>query len=468
MENNGGHSRFGHQPGEPFDSGEQSQNNGQPHHSDPWGQQSTEGFQRPTDLHWAEDFGPFGARNATGYVTPHDQFQHNAPQGQQAPGYASPEAVGGAEGQPHIFPAPPAQRPKKNWSTGAVVAMVIGAAVVASATTFALGGLQESQTITNTLTEGQPSSGTSRLPEPGTTAEVAQKVTPSVVQIQVQTARGGEEGSGSIFTNDGMILTNNHVVGAAAQNGRIQVVLHDGRILPAEFVAADPQTDIAVIKAKGAKNLQSMSMGDSDAINVGEPIAAIGSPLGLNSTVTSGIVSAKNRPVQAAGEGGGESSLIDAIQTDAAINPGNSGGALVNMNGELVGIPTVIATLGGQGTSGSIGLGFAIPSNQAVRIAKQLIDKGEATHPVIGAQINTAARVIGAEVVEVTRGGPAEKAGLKKGDVVLKVDDRPIDSGVGLIAAIRSHEVGDTVRLTVREGNDGPERELNVTLSDAQ
>lgn len=265
-----------------------------------------------------------------------------------------------------------------------------------------------------------------------------------------------------------MILTNNHVVGAAAQNGRIQVVLHDGRILPAEFVAADPQTDIAVIKAKGAKNLQSMSMGDSDAINVGEPIAAIGSPLGLNSTVTSGIVSAKNRPVQAAGEGGGESSLIDAIQTDAAINPGNSGGALVNMNGELVGIPTVIATLGGQGTSGSIGLGFAIPSNQAVRIAKQLIDKGEATHPVIGAQINTAARVIGAEVVEVTRGGPAEKAGLKKGDVVLKVDDRPIDSGVGLIAAIRSHEVGDTVRLTVREGNDGPERELNVTLSDAQ
>ena len=306
------------------------------------------------------------------------------------------------------------------------------------------------------------------MPEPGTTAEVAQKVTPSVVQIQVQTARGGEEGSGSIFTNDGMILTNNHVVGAAAQNGRIQVVLHDGRILPAEFVAADPQTDIAVIKAKGAKNLQSMSMGDSDAINVGEPIAAIGSPLGLNSTVTSGIVSAKNRPVQAAGEGGGESSLIDAIQTDAAINPGNSGGALVNMNGELVGIPTVIATLGGQGTSGSIGLGFAIPSNQAVRIAKQLIDKGEATHPVIGAQINTAARVIGAEVVEVTRGGPAEKAGLKKGDVVLKVDDRPIDSGVGLIAAIRSHEVGDTVRLTVREGNDGPERELNVTLSDAQ
>ncbi|HJD48706.1 MAG TPA: PDZ domain-containing protein, partial [Candidatus Corynebacterium intestinavium] len=147
-----------------------------------------------------------------------------------------------------------------------------------------------------------------------------------------------------------------------------------------------------------------------------------------------------------------------------AINPGNSGGALVNLKGELVGIPTVIATLGGGGTSGSIGLGFAIPSNQAVRIAKQLIDNGKAVHPLIGAQINTASRYVGAEVMEVNSGSPADKAGLKKGDVVRKVDDRLIDTGVGLIAAIRSHEVGDTVKLTVLPGGSGPEKQLDVTL----
>ena len=382
------------------------------------------------------------------------------------PGYP-PQAGAGEPGE-NSLNAPPKE--KKRWSTGAVAALMVGAVVLASGTTFALSAMQgtNSTRSVNTLDSaptGNEDTSSSRLEESGTIAQVADKVTRSVVQIQVQTARGGEEGSGSIFTNDGMILTNNHVVGAAAEgNAKMQVITADGRVLPAKFIAADPQTDIAFIKAEGADNLQPMAMGDSNAINVGETVAAIGSPLGLNSTVTSGIVSAKDRPVQAAGEDGGEGSLIDAIQTDAAINPGNSGGALVNLKGELVGIPTVIATLGGGGTSGSIGLGFAIPSNQAVRIAKQLIDNGKATHPMIGAQINTASRYVGAEVMEVNPGSPAEKAGLEKGDVVRKVDDRLIDTGVGLIAAIRSHEVGDTVKLTVLPGGRGPEKQLDVTL----
>ena len=245
---------------------------------------------------------------------------------------------------------------------------------------------------------GNEDTSTSRLEESGSIAQVANKVTRSVVQIQVQSARGGEEGLIHLHQrrHDFTKITSL----PPPRGAKMQVITSDGRVLPAKFIAADPQTDIAVIKAEGADNLQPMAMGDSNAINVGETVAAIGSPLGLNSTVTSGIVSAKDRPVQAAGEDGGEGSLIDAIQTDAAINPGNSGGALVNLKGELVGIPTVIATLGGGGT-GSIGLGFAIPSNQAVRIAKQLIDNGKAVHPLIGAQINTASRYVGAEVMEV-------------------------------------------------------------------
>ena len=451
----------------------------------------------------ASDFGPFGHNGHTGRGEAGAQYDHGgwagdaqdnqpAQWGQSNTGYTQPHQVQNPQGPqplqqgmqapqhqqalPHEPGYPPQAGPsvpgegtltdppkeKKRWSTGAVAALMVGAVVLASGTTFALTSMQGSSSTrsVNTLDSaptGNEDTSTSRLEESGSIAQVANKVTRSVVQIQVQSARGGEEGSGSIFTNDGMILTNNHVVGAAAKGGaKMQVITSDGRVLPAKFIAADPQTDIAVIKAEGADNLQPMAMGDSNAINVGETVAAIGSPLGLNSTVTSGIVSAKDRPVQAAGEDGGEGSLIDAIQTDAAINPGNSGGALVNLKGELVGIPTVIATLGGGGTSGSIGLGFAIPSNQAVRIAKQLIDNGKAVHPLIGAQINTASRYVGAEVMEVNSGSPADKAGLKKGDVVRKVDDRLIDTGVGLI--------GDTVKLTVLPGGSGPEKQLDVTL----
>jgi len=350
--------------------------------------------------------------------------------------------------------------------------MVVAVGIAASAVTGVImnntgsGGSSDGTTFSTQVVGDREQ--TSSTPEDGTIEGVADKVLPSVVSIQVTSGQSGAEGSGSIISSDGMILTNNHVVAEAdGRDSQMTVTTNDGKQYEAEVVATDPQTDIAVIQARDASDLTPITIGDPDSVAVGQSVVAVGSPLGLSSTVTTGIVSAKDRPVQAGGESGGEASLIDAIQTDAAINPGNSGGALVNLNGELVGIPSVIATLGGTGEeSGSIGLGFAIPADQAMDTAKQLIDTGKATHPVIGAQVDTRETTTGGAVIaEVTGGGPAEEAGLKSGDVVTKVDDRLVDNGVSLIAAIRSHNVGDEVILTVTDGHGGNEHEIKVTLS---
>ncbi|WP_293817853.1 trypsin-like peptidase domain-containing protein [uncultured Corynebacterium sp.] len=378
--------------------------------------------------------------------------------------------------QPQLSSQP---QEKKRWSTPAVAALLLAGAVVASAVTYVgmdtINGNQASNNATSSFDNSNSSSKSSQEKKasnpvkPGSTTDIANKVLPSVVSIRVTTSRGGEEGSGSIISSDGLILTNNHVV-AGAEDGKakVEVILNDGRSLEAEVVATDPQTDIAVIKAKNVTDLQPIEFGDSDSVNVGEDVMAIGSPLGLSATVTTGIVSAKNRPVQASGEDGGEASLIDAIQTDASINPGNSGGALVDMEGKLIGIPSVIASTGGGEVAGSIGLGFAIPINQAERISKQLIDNGKAEHPMIGAKVDTRSNENGAVIADVNKDSPADKAGLKKGDVVTHVDDRRVDSGVGLIAAIRSHAVGDKVKLKVKEGPDGEEREVELTLTTAE
>lgn len=373
----------------------------------------------------------------------------------------------------------PQPRERKRWSTPAVAALLLVGAVVASAVTYvgmdSVYSKRSSNNATSSFdnannTNASSKEGKASNPvKPGSTTDTANKVLPSVVSIRVATERGGEEGSGSIISSDGLILTNNHVVDAARDGrAKVEVSLNDGRTLDAEVVATDPPTDIAVIKAKDVTDLKPIEFGDSDAVNVGEDVMAIGSPLGLSATVTTGIVSAKNRPVQASGERGGEASLIDAIQTDASINPGNSGGALVDMNGKLIGIPSVIATTGGGEAAGSIGLGFAIPINQAERISKQLIEKGKAEHPIIGAQVNTRSSETGAVIMDVNKDSPADKAGLKKGDVVTHVDERRVDSGVSLIAAIRSHAVGDKVKLKVKDGPDGKEREVELTLTKAE
>ncbi len=251
-----------------------------------------------------------------------------------------------------------------------------------------------------------------------------------MVKLETDMGRQSEEGSGIILSSDGLIMTNNHVVAAAKEGGRgveTKVTFSDGRTAPFTVVGTDPSSDIAVVQAKGVSGLTPVALGSSANLRVGQDVVAIGSPLGLEGTVTTGIISALNRPVAAGGDAKNQNTVLDAIQTDAAINPGNSGGALVNMNGELVGVNSAIATLGGdspQAQSGSIGLGFAIPVDQAKRIADELIKNGIASHASLGVQVSNDPATDGARIVQVSPDGAAASAGLPSGVVVTKLDDR--------------------------------------------
>jgi len=336
-----------------------------------------------------------------------------------------------------------------------------------------------------------PSVPAANMP-PGSVEQVASKVVPSVVMLETDLGRQSEEGSGIILSADGLILTNNHVVAAAAAPPKgpgapgapgaspapgggappapkTTVTFSDGRTASFTVVGADPTSDIAVIKVQGISGLTPISLGSSSDLRVGQPVVAIGSPLGLSGTVTTGIVSALNRPVSTTGESGNQNTVLDAIQTDAAINPGNSGGALVNMNGQLVGVNSAIATLGADSPdaqSGSIGLGFAIPVDQAKRIADELISTGKASHASLGVQVTNDKGSPGAKVVDVVPNGAAASAGVPKGVVVTKVDDRPINSADALVAAVRSKAPGDKISLTFQDPG-GASRTVAVTLGKA-
>ena len=315
---------------------------------------------------------------------------------------------------------------------------------------------------------------------PGSVEQVASKVVPSVVMLETDLGRQSEEGSGVVLSADGLILTNNHVVaaatgpvkgpgGAGPPAPKTTVTFSDGRTAPFTVVGADPTSDIAVIRVQGVSGLTPISLGSSSDLRVGQPVVAIGSPLGLSGTVTTGIVSALNRPVSTTGESGNQNTVLDAIQTDAAINPGNSGGALVNMNGQLVGVNSAIATLGADSPdaqSGSIGLGFAIPVDQAKRIADELISTGKATHASLGVQVTNDKGSPGAKVVDIVPNGAAATAGVPKGVVVTKVDDRPINSADALVAAVRSKAPGDKISLTFQDPAGGS-RTVPVTLGKA-
>lgn len=311
---------------------------------------------------------------------------------------------------------------------------------------------------------------------PGSVEQVAAKVVPSVVMLETDLGRQSEEGSGIILSAEGLILTNNHVIAAAAKPPlgspppKTTVTFSDGRTAPFTVVGADPTSDIAVVRVQGVSGLTPISLGSSSDLRVGQPVLAIGSPLGLEGTVTTGIVSALNRPVSTTGEAGNQNTVLDAIQTDAAINPGNSGGALVNMNAQLVGVNSAIATLGADSAdaqSGSIGLGFAIPVDQAKRIADELISTGKASHASLGVQVTNDKDTLGAKIVEVVAGGAAANAGVPKGVVVTKVDDRPINSADALVAAVRSKAPGATVALTFQDPSGGS-RTVQVTLGKAE
>jgi putative serine protease PepD len=287
------------------------------------------------------------------------------------------------------------------------------------------------------------------------------------VQIQANggadgAAKGGATGSGFVLDGKDHVLTNNHVVADATGDGQIKVVDQDGKKYAARIVGRSPVYDLAVLEVSGASALRPAPIGSSKALRVGDPVVAIGSPLGLSSTVTSGIVSATNRPVTTGDSN--QSSYINALQTDAAINPGNSGGPLVNIRGQVIGVNSAIATTGGAigGESGNIGVGFAIPMEQVRVTAAQILATGKARYPVIGANVDTRTGSTGAEVVAVPAGSPAAAGGLRKGDVVTRVDGSPITDGIGLIVAIRTHQPGETIDLAVRR--DGHTRDVKVTL----
>ncbi|MCW2737289.1 trypsin-like peptidase domain-containing protein [Nocardioides sp.] len=291
----------------------------------------------------------------------------------------------------------------------------------------------------------------------GSVESVAQKVLPSVVKIDVTGQEGSASGSGIILTSDGTILTNNHVVEMAENGGTLQVSFDDGTSADAEILGTDPLTDTAVIKAADVSGLTAATIGKSANLGVGEGVVAVGSPFGLDATVTSGIVSALNRPVNVGSDDQGNSTTYPAIQTDAAINPGNSGGPLVDMTGAVVGINSSIRTASSQtsGQSGSIGLGFAIPIDEVMPIVDQMAAGETPTHARLGLQVGDpqAGDESGAVVREVTSGSTADEGGLAAGDVITKIDDVRISDADSLVATIRSYRPGDSVTVTWQRGD---------------
>ncbi|GII63792.1 hypothetical protein Skr01_38770 [Sphaerisporangium krabiense] len=317
-----------------------------------------------------------------------------------------------------------------------------------------------------------------------TVADVAKAVQPSVVSITVTGGGGQAEGSGVILSTDGLILTNNHVVSGAGGGGQVQVKFSDGKTASATIVGTDPTTDLAVVRASGVSGLTKAALGDSDKLRVGDAVLAIGSPLGLEGSVTAGIVSALDRTLTVGGEsqqqqqlppgwGGGfgrqqqqsqdsGTTIGGAIQTDAAINPGNSGGALVNASGQVVGINSAIATNGGDG---NIGVGFAIPINTASQVADQIIKTGKATHAYLGVNLADATGdAQGAVIGSVQQGSPAEQAGLKAGDVITKLDGKPVSGAETVVGAVRGYRPG--TKVTVTYARNGATATVTVTLTE--
>jgi putative serine protease PepD len=300
---------------------------------------------------------------------------------------------------------------------------------------------------------------------PDSIAALAARVIPAVVSISVKGSSSSGTGSGFFLDSNGYILTNNHVVEAAATRGTITVELSNGKKYGAKLMGRDNSYDLAVLKID-VTSAPTLQLGNSDLAQVGDSVIAIGSPLGLSGTVTSGIISSKNRAVTT-GNGSGESSFINALQTDAAINPGNSGGPLVDSTGAVIGVNSAIATLGSSSQTGSIGLGFAIPINQAKKTAEQLIKTGFATYPIMGISVDTrftgTGALISSDGAGVTPAGPADKAGLKAGDIITTLDGIEINNSDELIVAIRSKSVGDKVKIKYTRNNIS--REATVTLA---
>ena len=355
------------------------------------------------------------------------------------------------------------------WETSAPSKSSRGKVFIIALLSSCLGGFlgvtATGGTIFNSANIVNSSSTIERAPD--SVAGIAARVLPSVVSVNTRSATGrGGTGSGFIFDSNGYILTNNHVIASVGNgNGAIRVTLNNGDIYSATIIGRDASYDLAVIKIS-ATNLPALEFGDSDKVAVGDSVIAIGSPLGLSGTVTLGIISAKDRPVTA-GDSGSGSSFINALQTDAAINPGNSGGALVDAQGRIIGVNSAIATLSTGGTSGSIGLGFSIPINEAKRVIDEIIATGKSTRPVLGVFFDTAYTGIGARILRLSPGEGAEKAGIPAGSVIRSIDGLKIPDEVAAIVKIRSYAPGTTITVVVDLPNSGGSKSFKVTLGTA-
>jgi len=363
---------------------------------------------------------------------------------------------------PGFGTVPSWERKKKRKNTP-LSAVIVISLVFGGTAGGALGYLAAdfSNGVSNTTSQvSDTSKPVAITPATETVSQIVQNVKPSVVSIKAEGSSGSGTGSGFIYREDGYIVTNNHVAAPAINSGKLTVYLEDKTSFVAKLVGRNASYDLAVLKID-ATGLKPVIIGDSNAINVGDLTVAFGSPLGLTGTVTSGIVSAINRPVTAGGAD--DQSFISAIQTDAAINPGNSGGPLVNGQGQVIGVNSAIATLGNGIQSGSIGLGFAIPANQAQRIITEIIESGKSSTPIAGISIDSTYEGVGAKIAEVVSDGPAASTDLKVGEIVTKINGEAVEDSTELIVAIRRNNPGDTILLTVKN-TAGNEREVSVVL----
>ncbi|WP_433857356.1 S1C family serine protease [Streptomyces kronopolitis] len=412
----------------------------------------------------------------TAPLPPYGSAAHGAPgAGGGAGGWGGPP-YGGGGGDPWGLTGNPA--PKRR--NGGLIAAVLAAALVFGGVGGGVGFWLAGRSDDASTTVSAPGDAGALNRKPTSVSGIAQKALPSVVTIEAQGAGGeGGTGTGFVYDKQGHILTNNHVVASAADGGKLTATFSNGKKYNAEVVGHAQGYDVAVIKLKNASGapLNPLPLGKSSHVQVGDATIAIGAPFGLSGTVTTGIISAKDRPVASSDGGGASASYMSALQTDASINPGNSGGPLMDAAGNVIGINSAIQSAGNGGglggesqQSGSIGLGFAIPIDQAKRVAQDLIKTGKPVYPQIGVQVGMRDTGNGATIAQtgnngtdaVSPNGPAAKAGLKPGDMITKLDNTVIDSGPTLISEIWQHKPGDEVTLTYKRG--GKEHTARVTL----
>ncbi|MGW6400170.1 S1C family serine protease [Streptomyces sp. NPDC055134] len=428
-----------------------------------------------------------GAGAASG-AAPTPGGQHEAANaaagGWPPPPPAVPPYADGTAGGGHPWGASyQAPEPTPGRRRGGLLAAVVAAALIAGGVGGGIGywaAERHDDSGVDSTTVSAPDNPAGFKRDPASVAGIAANALPSTVTIEAEGSDGeGGTGSGFVYDTQGHILTNNHVVASAADGGKLSATFSNGKKYDAEVIGRAQGYDVAVIKLKNApSDLKPLELANSDKVAVGDSTIAIGAPFGLSNTVTTGIVSAKDRPVASSdSSGSSKASYMNALQTDASINPGNSGGPLLDARGAVIGINSAIQPassggIGGSGQSGSVGLGFAIPINQARNVAKQLIKTGQPVYPVIGASVALDEQGDGAKITEqgaggasaVTPNGPADKAGLKPGDVITKLDDMVIDSGPTLIGQIWTHKPGDTVKITYKRG--GAEHTADVVLGE--